>query len=365
MSDPVQQPVNRDAWWTRDHVLVIVLFVATAILLLLCWQLVRPFITPLAWALALAVVAHPLHGWLANQIKKPGLAAGIAVFGIALVLAAVVVFVGQSLISSIGAATQTFQSYFQTGQWREQLTQIPWLGSLLASLEQQVNLSAQLQGMAGEVGKRASEFAAGSALVLVQILLTFFVLFYLFRDRRKALGTLRSLVPLSEKETNKVFTRVADTIHATIFGTLTVAAVQGALGGLMFWWLGLPAPILWGAVMGLLAIVPVLGAFVVWLPAAIFLAASGQWGKAMILTLWGTVVVGLIDNLLYPVLVGKRLRLHTVPVFFAIVGGLAVFGAAGLVLGPVILALTDAILEVWRRRTADGRPAEEGLKRRE
>ena len=365
MSDPVQQPVNRDAWWTRDHVLVIVLFVATAILLLLCWQLVRPFITPLAWALALAVVAHPLHGWLANQIKKSGLAAAIAVFGIALVLAAVVVFVGQSLISSIGAATETFQSFFQTGQWREQLAQIPWPGSLLASLEQQVNLSGQLQAMAGEVGKRASEFAAGSALVFVQILLTFFVLFYLFRDRRKALGTLRSLVPLSEKETDKVFTRVADTIHATIFGTLTVAAVQGALGGLIFWWLGLPAPILWGAVMGLLAIVPVLGAFVVWLPAAIFLAASGQWGKAVILTLWGTVVVGLIDNLLYPVLVGKRLRLHTVPVFFAIVGGLVVFGAAGVILGPVILALTDAILEIWRRRTADGRPAEEGLKRRE
>jgi AI-2E family transporter len=128
---------------------------------------------------------------------------------------------------------------------------------------------------------------------------------------------VRSLVPLSEKETNKVFTRVSDTIHATVFGTLAVAAVQGALGGLMFWWLGLPAPILWGAVMGLLAIVPVLGAFVVWLPSTIFLAASGQWGKAVILILWGTVVVGLIDNLLYPILVGKRLRLHTVPVFFA------------------------------------------------
>ena len=103
--------------------LVIVLFVATAILLLLCWQLARPFITPLAWALALAVVAHPLHGWLANQIKKSGLAAGIAVFGIALVLAAVVVFVGQSLISSIGAATETFQSFFKpvngASSWRK------------------------------------------------------------------------------------------------------------------------------------------------------------------------------------------------------------------------------------------------------
>ena len=359
MRDSLQPPVNRDAWWTRDHVLVIVLFVATGILLVLCWQLVRPFITPLAWALALAVVAHPVHGWLAQQIKKPGLAAGIAVFAIAVVLAALVAFVGQSLVGSVAASTQTIQTFFQNGQWREQLTQIPGLGPLLASLEQQVNLSGQLESMAGEVGKRVSEFAAGSVWVFVQLVLTLFVLFYLFRDRRKALGTLRSLVPLSEKETDKVFIRVADTIHATIFGTLTVAVVQGALGGLMFWWLGLPAPILWGAVMALLAVVPVLGAFVVWLPAAIFLAASAEWGKAAILVLWGTVVVGLIDNLLYPMLVGKRLRLHTVPVFFAIVGGLAAFGAAGVILGPVILALTDAILEIWRRRTAAGRPAEE------
>lgn len=124
-------------------------------------------------------------------------------FAIALVLTGLVIFVGQTLVSSIGSGTQTFQSFFQGGQWREQLARIPWLGSLLAALEQQVNLGGQLQSMAGEVGKRASEFAAGSVWVLVQVVLTFFVLFYLFRDRRKALGTVRSLVPLSEKETIK------------------------------------------------------------------------------------------------------------------------------------------------------------------
>ncbi len=172
------------------------------------------------------------------------------------------------------------------------------------------------------MGTRVTRFVAGSAWALVELLLTLFVLFYLFRDRRKALGTLRSLVPLSEREADEVFTRVSDTIHATVYGTLVVAAVQGALGGLIFWWLGLPAPILWGTVMGLLAIVPVLGAFIIWVPVALFLAATGQWGKAAILIAWGGIVIALIDNLLYPILVGKRLRLHTVPVFFAIVGAL-------------------------------------------
>jgi predicted PurR-regulated permease PerM len=362
MNDPApsDRPVNREGWWTRDHALVVVLVGATALLLILCWQLVHPFLTPIAWALALAVVAHPLHGWIARRIKHPAIAAGLAVFLIALVLAALATFVAHSILKEAAAGAQAIQAGLDSGQWQAQLAANPWLGGALTALEEQVHLAGQVHGMAGEIGKRLSQVVAGSAWVIVQLLLTLFVLFYLFRDHRTALGALRSLVPLSERETDEVFTRVADTIHATIFGTLVVAAVQGALGGLMFWWLGLPAPILWGAVMALLAIVPVLGAFVVWVPAAVFLAASGQWGKAAILTVWGGVVVALIDNLLYPILVGKRLRLHTVPVFFSIVGGLAIFGAAGIILGPVILALTNAILEIWRRRTAHGRPAEAG-----
>ena len=149
---------------------------------------------------------------------------------------------------------------------------------------------------------------------------------------------------------DRLFGRVGDTIYATIYGTLAVAAVQGLLGGLMFWWLGLPAPLLWGVVMALLAVVPVLGAFVVWIPAALFLAMEGSWGKALILAVWG-VVVGGIDNLLRPVLVGKRLKLHTILAFISI-GGLIVFGASGLILGPVALTITIVLLETWRNRAA-------------
>ena len=98
--------------------------------------------------------------------------------------------------------------------------------------------------------------------------------------------------------------------------------------------------------------------FVVWAPAALFLLTQGSWGKALLLTAWGTAVVGLIDNLLYPVLVGQRLRLHTLPVFVAIVGGILLFGASGLILGPVALAVTHALFDVWRRRTAGGRAAD-------
>jgi predicted PurR-regulated permease PerM len=195
-----------------------------------------------------------------------------------------------------------------------------------------------------------SSVVSGSVWAVAELLITFFALFYFFRDRRPALQAVRSLVPLSEAEMNEVFVRISDTIYATVYGTLAVALVQGFLGGLMFWVLGVQGALLWGTVMGLLAVIPVLGAFIVWVPAALFLALEGSWGKAVILTVWGAGVVSLIDNLLYPLLVGKRLRLHTLPVFIAIVGGILLFGSAGVILGPVTLAVMVALVDIWRRR---------------
>jgi len=135
-----------------------------------------------------------------------------------------------------------------------------------------------------------------------------------------------------------------------IFGTLVIAVVQGTLGGLMFWWLGLPTPVFWGAVMSLLAIVPVFGAFIVWGPAAVILAIDGEWISAIILAMWGGLVVATIDNLLFPMMVGNRLKLHTVVAFVGIVGGIIFLGATGLVLGPAIVAVTIALIEILRRR---------------
>ncbi len=118
----------------------------------------------------------------------------------------------------------------------------------------------------------------------------------------------------------------------------------------MFWGLGLPAPLLWGIVMGLLAIIPVLGAFVIWIPAAIWLASQGMWGKALLLTAWGGIVVAGIDNLIYPILVGNRLQQHTVLAFISLVGGLMFFGASGIILGPLSITATLLLLEFWHER---------------
>ena len=135
-----------------------------------------------------------------------------------------------------------------------------------------------------------------------------------------------------------------------IYGTLAVSSLQGFLGGVMFWWLGISAPVFWGVVMAFLGVVPVLGAFVIWIPAALFLAVEGHWDKALILALWCISVVGTIDNLLRPVLVGNKLKLHTIQVFIAVIGGLILFGHAGLILGPVSLTVTVELFKMWPKR---------------
>ncbi len=350
--------VIEDGWFSRERVLTLTLLALTVLALYLCYLLVQPFLPALAFALALVVFTYPLYQAIARRVHQPDLAAGLAVVAVGLLVVTPVILVGRTFVVQLTAGLNVLQAEIASGHWREVVGRYGWLERVVAWLEAEVNPAA-VAGKAGEVlGPYVPSVVIGSAWTLAGLLMTLFILFFFFRDGGPALGMLRSLLPLSRTEADEVFGRIADTIHASIFGSLVVASVQGTLGGVMFWVLGLPAPVFWGFVMALLALVPMLGTFLVWGPAAIFLALAGQWGKAVLLVAWGAIAIGLIDNLLYPFLVRTRMRLHTLPVFFAILGGVSLFGAAGVVLGPLILSVTDALIDVWRRRTAQGSTAD-------
>jgi predicted PurR-regulated permease PerM len=343
---------------SRQRVHALALIAATLLGVYLCYRLVEPFLPALAWGLALAVVAYPLHKTICGRVPNAALSAALSVVTVALVIIAPAAFVIQQLVRQAGETLRIAREYIETGAWREVLTSRPRLAPVLAWGADNF-ATEDLLARAGEYLEAwGPALLSGSVGVAVQLLITLLVLFYLFRDKRDIAADVRSFLPLSERETDILLRRIVDTIHATIFGSLAVAAVQGFMGGLMFWLLGLPAPVVWGAVMALLATIPVMGTFVVWAPAAVYLAAGGAWVKAAILVGWGAVAIGLIDNLLYPMLVGRRLRFHPLPVFFSIVGGLALFGAAGLVLGPITLSVTAALLDLLRRRTSGGRAAD-------
>ena len=224
---------------------------------------------------------------------------------------------------------------------------------MLALVEQQVGLPENASIATIWLKTILSRLVKESAIAAVQVCLTLYFLFYFLRDRVRVLKAIRSFLPLSESETDTLFCRVNDTIHATLYGMLALSVLQGVLGGLMFWWLGVPSPWFWALVAAVFAFVPVVDTFVLWLPAAVYLGLEGRWGEALGVAALGSLLVRAIENFLYPVLVKDRLRVPSVSIFVSLVGGLLLFGWSGLVLGPVILTVTSALLEICARRIGE------------
>jgi predicted PurR-regulated permease PerM len=233
----------------------------------------------------------------------------------------------------------------------EAAARYPDLAKAVRWTQERLDIERELRVGAGALAARISVVLGGSVRFVIHFVIMLVMLFYFLRDRAKLVNLLRRLVPLSASETDELFRRLSETIHAMLYGSVAVKLLQGFAGGLMFWILGLPAPLLSGIVMATAALVPVVGTAVVWAPAAIVLLAQGSWIKALVLSLWGLLVVGLLDNFLYPVLVASELRLHTLGVFISMFGGALAFGISGVLIGPVILASTVALLEVWRLRS--------------
>ncbi len=338
-------------WISSVHVQTIVLMAATAFGIYICYRIAKPFLPALVWALALAVLFTPLQRRLEAKIKRRSLAAAVSVVVIGLIVVVPATFVGQRLALQAAGGAQLIEAKVNSGEWRHAIEAQPRLAPLAEAIERNIDLPGTVNSFTNWLTGIAGVIVKGSVTQVIGVCLVFYLLFFFLRDRDAALHLLRVSSPLTEAEMDRMISRVSDTINATISGTLVVASVQGLLGGLMFWWLGLSAPLFWGVVMALLAVVPVLGAFVVWIPAALYLALEGSWGKALILAAWGSIIVGTVDNLLRPMLVGSRLKLHTIPVFVSVIGGVILFGPAGLILGPVALTMTKVLLEVWPSRT--------------
>ncbi len=296
-----------------------------------CYLLLTPFLSALAWALAFAVIGSPLHHFLERRVRNPHLAAGLSVAIVAGILILPALLASEQIIRQAIVAVQFWTE-------REPLKQFPAL--------QQIDLEGSLRDLAGQL----PSMLRSSVEALTQLPISMFCLFFFFRDRKMMAEYVRSWMPLSDGEVSELSRRISDILFATILGRVTLAGIQGVLGGVMFLILGLPTPLLWGLVMAFLALIPFLGAFLVWGPAAAYLVLSGSLGKGVVLALWGLLVVSTVDNVLYPFLVGARVQLHPLVTFFGVVGGIALFGPAGLILGPVILATTSALLEVCRRR---------------
>lgn len=342
-----KQPTPRNSRLGR-----LALAVASIAGICLCILIAWPFLGAITWALTLAILFSPFHARVEEIVKHPNIAAVLSTAIVAVVVVVPAGFVVERLINEAGSGIQSLQARVESGELQALLDSHPAIAPIGSWIDRQFDLPAIMAGIASWLSGLGAIFVKGSLLQVVEVLVTFYLLFYFLRDREAAKTLILSWLPLTKPEAEQLLRRIAETVHATIYGTLAVASVQGTLGGLMFWVLGLPTPLLWGLVMGLLSIVPVLGAFIVWIPAAILLILDGSWLRALILAGWGGIVVGGIDNLLRPIFVGNRLRLHTITAFISIVGGLLLFGAPGFILGPLAATMTMLVVEFWTRHEA-------------
>jgi predicted PurR-regulated permease PerM len=339
------------------------LLAATAAGLYLCWLMILPFINVLAWAAVLVVVFYPIHRRLVARTNRPATSAMISCLLVIFVILIPLSLVTLALVREFSGAAQGLQSQFNaildpnSAIGRVGARIVGWLGNFVdvEQLRDPQSIQERLQQVAGSVAQRTLGLVGGALGVVVQIFFIIFTMYYLFRDGMKIVSGLPDVLPLERSQSEEILARTKDVISASVNGVLVIAAIQGALGALAFFALGVPSALVWGVVMTFLSLIPMAGAFVVWVPAAIFLAVTGHWVKAVLLVAWGAFVIGTIDNFLRPKLVGERTKLHELFIFFSVLGGLNVFGVLGLVLGPVVLAITLALLDVMRH--ADRPPA--------
>ena len=342
------------------------LLAAAAIALYLCWLMLQPFVEVLAWAAVLVIVFYPIHKRIAARLGSPSLGALLSCLLVIVTILVPVSLVTLAVINEASGAIEKLQGSLQTFlDPNSPVTgrALRWLGQYvnIDQLRSQQFIAERLQSMSGTIANRTLGVVGGLVGTIIEIFFVIFTMYYLFRDGDRIRDVLRDALPLERAEAHEIFMRTRDVIGASVYGVVVIAMIQGALGGLAFWVLGLPSALIWGVVMLLLSMIPMAGSFVVWVPAAIFLAATNHWGKAIALTLWGALVIGSIDNFLRPKLVGEKTRLHELLIFFSVLGGLQVFGVLGIVLGPVIVAITLALIDVFRRAGRHGDTLQETM----
>lgn len=339
-----------------------------AVLGYLVWRIVSPLWQPLAWALLLGSLLAPLNVRLAARLRgRKQLASSITL------LLAVLLFILPVAAVTGAVAVQAAQLLKRLEGHMPDMSQglsldvsrLPWLQRAFDWIDASANLSlAQVQGWLVDGSRRLLEslvsssgsFVMGALGTAVSFMLMLFVLFFVLRDGPGVAQQVVQMLPIEDRRRARLWQHLADVTRAVFLGIGLTALAQGILVGIGFWIAGLPSPLVFGVVAVLVALIPMVGASLIWAPGALFLASRGDYGYAIFLAAWGAIVVGMVDNFLRPMLISGRADVPTLAVFVGVMGGLAAFGFIGLFVGPIVLGLLVALFRFEsEERAAAGR----------
>jgi predicted PurR-regulated permease PerM len=327
----------------------------TLLLGYLTYQILQPFLHSIAWAMVFAIVFYPVYAFLLRHLRFKSLASLVTLLILVIIILGPVTYLSFILVDEIGNVVDSFNK--DTLQSLRDL----FINSKPAALIQKLRAHLGIEGIGNSatimesirnLGKNiASSLTAGItnvAVVLLNFIFMLFALFFFLKDGAGFLSRLREYLPFSEEDKNRLISRVKDMVISTVYGGVLIAVMQGILGGIAFAFLGIEAPVLWGCAMTVMSFLPLIGTFAVWGPASAYLFIQGNYGKGIILILYGVLVISMVDNILRPIIISGRTKMPTLAVFFSVLGGIKLFGLIGFIMGPLVLALFVSIFEIFR-----------------
>jgi len=344
----------------RENIFLIFILFLTFLSIYLLYQILLPFLSSIIWAILLAMVFYPLFQKFQRLLKKKVvLSAIIMTMLVLIVIVLPFSFLMASLAGEVVDLYHQIEEMSKTGQLQayfERLKEVPLLKGILTTLGQRIDFSQMdplplllknVNQISTFIFNQTTVLLKGFSTFVAGFFFTLLSLYYLFRDGSQLFARLKEIVPLPSKERDLLIQRFKDMIYATIYGGILIALIQGVLGGLSFWVLGLPSPIFWGTAMALLSFIPIGGTALIWAPAGIILLIGGNILKGFILLGLGVFVISMVDNVLRPFFISAKTKIHPLLLFFAVLGGIQAFGLIGLVAGPLIATLFLTMVEIY------------------
>lgn len=346
---------------TQKQLFILSFFVLFVLIFLQLIGIFHLFLTPILWAVILALVFYPLFAKLRDLFRgRRNLASAVVILLVVILTAGPMIFFSGTLVKEV------LDFYRDVGAWiAEKKYEAIWSRVLDSPLrviwdkivEKTAALNIQIVPVFGKAAQTVSNAIVGQIqegaknfiFFVLNYVVTIIIFFFFLRDGESLGRGLKDLFPMTRENKEMVFRRLATTVSAVVRGLVVTGGVQALLAGLAFSILGVPFPVFLALLIGFLALVPIGGAVLVWFPSAVYLFLSGSWVKALILFLWGALVISTVDNFLKPLLIGKETKLPTLFLFLAILGGLVFYGFIGVFLGPIMLALFLTLIEIYRK----------------
>lgn len=334
------------------------LFALIAIILVLgflSYQIIKPFLSPIAWAIVLSIVFYPVYAFAAKRIKWKSLASLITLGIILLIILGPFSYLSYLLVSEL----LTLADYLESGKLEtlKDVLQNPIVKpavdkvlSLLNMTEEELNKA--IVDNASRLGKELVGKITKGVTDIVTVSLNFifmvFSLFFFLKDGPEFLNKVRQYLPFSEEQKDRLRGQIRDIVVSTVYGGIAVAIVQGTIAGGAFYLLGISTPVVWGLATSIASFVPLLGASIIWVPVTAFFFITGALWKGIVLAFIGVFGISLVDNILRPIIIGGKTKIPILVIFFSILGGIKLFGLLGIIMGPLVLALFVSVIEIFR-----------------